>query len=57
MIPVLLKLMIGVFVMFVRFIEVAFKVSKGAEATMPPFTVNIYETARDGVVIEPLLEI
>ena len=57
MIAVPLKLMIGVFVMCVRFIEVAFKVSNGAEATMPPFTVNIPETVRDGVVIEPLLEI
>ena len=55
MIPVLLKLMIGVFVTFVRFIEVAFKVSKGAEATMLPLTVNRPETLRDGVVIEPLL--
>ena len=41
--------------MLVRFIKLSFKVSKGAEATMP-FTVYSPETVRDGVVIEPLLE-
>ena len=56
-IPVLLKLMIGSFNMLVSFIEVAFKVSKGAEANMPPFTINCPETMRDGVAIESLLEI
>ena len=52
-----MKLKIGVFVMLVRFIEVAFKVSKGAEATMPPFTVNRPGTVRNGVMIELPLEI
>ena len=42
--------------MVVRFIEVASKVSKRAEATMPPFTVKSPETVRDGVVIEPRLD-
>ena len=55
--PVLLKLMIGSFNMFVSFIEVVFKVGNGAEATMPQFTIKRPETVRDGVVIQPLLEI
>ena len=56
-IPVLLKLIIGSFNTFGSFIEVAFKVHKGAKSTMPPFTMSCPETVRDGVVIEPLLEI
>ena len=55
-IPVLLKLMIDVFDMFVSFIELDFNVSV-LELYKYPFTARSFETVRDGVVIEPLLEI
>ena len=55
-IPVMLKLMIGVFNMFTNFIELDFNVSDIALYKYP-FTVSLLETVRDGVVIEPLLEI
>ena len=54
-IPVLLKLMIVVFDMFVSFMEVDVNVSV-LELYEYPFTARLFETVRDGVVIEPLLE-
>ena len=49
-IPVLLKLMIGVFDMFSSFIEVDFNVSDKALHKFP-FTVRSFETVRDAAVI------
>ena len=51
-IPVLLKLMIGVFDMFSRFIEGDFNVSDKALYKFP-FTVRSFETVRDAAVIVP----
>ena len=55
-IPVLLKLMTDVFDMCVSSIELDFNVSV-FELYKYPFTARSFETVRDGVAIEPLLEI
>ena len=54
-IPVLLKLLIGMFNRFESFIDLDFNV-RIVELYKYPFTPRSFETVRDGVVIEPLLE-
>ena len=54
-IPVLLKLVIDVFDMFVSSIELDFNASV-VEFCKYTFTAGSFETIRNGVVIEPLLE-
>ena len=55
-IPALLKLMTDMFDMFLSCIELDFNVSV-LKLYKYPFTATSFETVRDGVVIEPLLEI